>query len=179
MGHLRTHDHAVAAGALGDVLLLGLVAAGAGALRVAVTASGTTTVDLDTVALASDAVALAGAVTAVGAGCAVAGERRVGRRAVGAVGQAGSGRRDGRAGEVGDELLLVDTGTAEAGGELLNGVLVAVVSIEDVTGGMRRDWLGCLDLRGGERTALGDVNGEGAALGRSVLGVLVLGRRVL
>jgi hypothetical protein len=171
----RSHDDAVSAGAARDVLLL-VAAAGAGAVVVAEATSGTPAVNLDAVTLASDAIALAGAVAAVGAGGAVARERRVGRGAVGAVRQAGAVGRDGRAGEVGDDVL-VDVGAAEAGGQFLNGILVAVVDVQDVPGGMGRDGLGCLDLRGRERSALGDVYGQGAALGRSVLGVLGRGRR--
>jgi len=138
------------AAAVGDglVLLLG-VADDARAVRV-ITAAGTTAVELDTVALAGDAVALAGAGAAVGAGGAVAG---AGRRGVGAVGQGRAGGGDGGRAEVGD------------------GVLVVVVGIKNVLVAAGSHKLGGLNLKNGEKAALGDVaGGVAAAAGR--LGVL-------
>lgn len=148
--------------AAGDGLGLVLaVAVGA----VVVAAAGTTAVELDTVALAGDAVALAGAGAAVGAGGAVAGERGAGAGAVGSVGQGRAGGHGGGT-EVGDDVLLVvETGAAEAGGELLKSL---VLSVEDVLGGVGRHGLGSLDLGGRQGAALGDVGG--AVLGRLVLG---------
>jgi len=81
-------------------------------------------------------------------------------------------------------------------GELLHGVLVEQVNVEDVLGRVRGHGLGSLDLRDGKWAALGDVERQvGVVLGRAVLlalalgvlaavlllgrGVLVLGRRLL
>lgn len=161
----RADDDAVAARVAGDVVLL--VAAGARALVVAEAAAGAAAVDLDAVALARDAVALAGAAAAVRGGRAVAGERRARRRAVRAVGQAGAGRGDGRAGEVVDVLGILESGAVEASGELVNG-LVGEVGIQDVAGGVRGHGLGRDDLGDGQGATLGDVNGQRGALGGSL-----------
>jgi len=170
LGHLVADDDAVAAGAVGDVLVLG---GGAVRVVVGVAAAGATAVDLDAVTLAGDAVALTGARAAVRGGGAVAGQGRVGRGAVGAVRDAGAGGGGGGGAEVGDDVLLVEASGAEAGGKLLNGLLVAEVGIEDVAGGVGSHGLGSNDLRGRERAALGDVAG---ALGGA--GALVLGGRL-
>lgn len=147
----------MAAGRDGLVLLLG-VTVGA----VVVTTSGTTTVELDAVALAGDAVSLAGAGAAVRAGGAVAGRGRAG-------GAGREGRADGRDGG-GAEVLVVESSGAEAGSELLKSSLV-VLSVENVLGGAGRDGLGGLDLRNGKGAALGDLR-RGRALGRALGGGL-------
>lgn len=79
----RLCDNAVAAGAGvrdgGLVLILVFTAAGAvGVAVIIVTTARSTAVELDTLALASDTVALAGARADVGSGGAVAREGRVG-----------------------------------------------------------------------------------------------------
>lgn len=176
MGRLVADDHAVAAGAAGDVLLV----LGAGA-RVLVTAAGAVAVDEDAVALAGDSVALAGAGAAVGGRGAVAGELAAGAGAVRAVGQVGAGAGDGGA-EVGDDVLvLVDAGGSEAAAQLV------LVVVDDLAGGVGRDGLGSLDLRDGQRAALGDVDGQARAgrrlagargrLGRAGVARGALGRR--
>jgi len=147
---LASHDHAVAAGAGGNVLLLGI-----GAGRGVESTSGATAVELDPLTPAGDSVALAGARAAVGSGGAVARERRGRRGAVRAVGEAGRGW--GRAAEVGNELIVVDASRAEAGSELLHGLLIVVLGIKDASGGVGSDGLGRLDLRDRERAALGGV----------------------
>lgn len=154
---------------LGDVdgmaagLVLLLLVLGVARAVGAVAAAGTTAVELDAVALAGDAVALAGAGGAVGVGGAVAGERGRGRRAVGAVGQGAAGGGDGRGAEVGEDVLVIDAGGAEAGGELIDLLVVVVVRVQDVLGRVGRHGLGGLDLRSGQGAALGDLDGEGAA----------------
>lgn len=163
-----TNNDAIAAG---RDLVLGLlvVADVASAVRaVLIAASGAATVDLDTLALAGDSVALAGARAAVGAGGAVAGERGAGGGAVGAVREAGAVGGDGGGAEVGEDIVF-EAGAAEAGSELLK---ILVIGLEDVLGGVRRHGLGGLDLGDGERSALGDVDGQGSTVARR----LVLGR---
>lgn len=168
--HSSADDHAVAAGAGGDglVLLVADVALAVGAVVVVAT-SGAAAVELDTVALAGDAVSLAGAGAAVGAGGAVAGHGGAGRGAVGAVGQGRAGGGDGRGAEAGDDVVVLETGAAEAGGELLEGLVVVVVGVQDVLGGVGSHGLGGLDLGDGERAALGDV---GRAVARGSVRVL-------
>jgi hypothetical protein len=144
-------DDAVAAGRALVLLILGV-----GAVLRVVAAARAATVEEDTLALAGDAVSLAGAGAAVGGGGAVAGELRAGRGAVGAV-------RDGRAGGGSgrrDVHVVVETGSAEAGGELVHGLGVVVVGVQDVLGGVGRHGLGGLDLRDGQGAALGDLERE-------------------
>ena len=159
--HLSTDDDAVAARAALNVVLL--ILGGAGVL---VAAAGATAVETDALALAGDAVALADAAGAVGSGSGVTGEGRAGAGAVGAVadGRAGGGDGGGAHVEVGDDVLIVlvvDASGGKAAGELVD----VVVGIEDVAGGVGRHGLGSLDLGHGERATLGDVDGEGLALG--------------
>jgi len=141
-------NDAVAAGAGGGnslVLILVLAAAGAGVAVVIKATSRSAAVELDTLALASDTVALAGARADVGSGGAVAREGRVGRRAVGAVGQGRTAGGDGRGAEVGDELVL-NVGAAKAVGKLVKFAIVVVGSIQNVLGSVGRHGLGGLDL---------------------------------
>jgi hypothetical protein len=56
-------------------------------------------------------------------------------------------------------VVFIDGGGSETGSELFDS-LASVVTVEDVLGGMRVHWLGRLDLRDGERSALGDVETE-------------------
>lgn len=170
-----SNNDAVAAGAVTDVvgflLFLFTLVGDARAVGAVVATARTTTVELDALALAGDAVALAGARAAAGVGGAVAGHGRVGGRAVGAVGERRTDRGDGRSAEVGDDVLVVEAGAAEAGSEFSELLVAAVVRVEDVLGGVGRHGLGGLDLRDGQGTALGDVNMQGstAAAGRLVL----------
>lgn len=167
MVHSTTDNDAVTARAGArdrDGLVLFLAVTGAERAAVIIMATaGAATVELDTLALSGDAIALARAGAAVGAGSAVARERGAGRGVIGAVGQGRASGRDGRGAEVGGELVL-ETGTAEAGGKFLELLVVVVVRVEDVLGGMGRHGLWGLDLRDGERAALGDVNGERGAV---------------
>jgi hypothetical protein len=176
---LANNDAVAARAGVGHVDGLVLVAASARGAVVVTATAGATTVDLDTVALAGDAVALAGARAVVGAGGAVAGQGGAGRGAVGAVGQGRArGRHRGRA-EVGDDVL-VETGAAEAGCELLDLLLVVVVGVEDVLGGMGRHGLGGLDLGDGQGATLGDVDGKVASVaGGAVLPGRGVARRAL
>jgi hypothetical protein len=141
-------NDAVAAGAGGRdrfVVILILAVAGAGVAVIKAT-SRSAAVELDTLALASDTVALASARADVGPGCAVAREGRVGRRAVGAVGQGRTAGGDWRGAEVGDELVL-NVGATEAVGKLVKFAIVVVRSIQNVLGSVGRHGLGGLDLR--------------------------------
>jgi len=125
----------VAAGRGWDVLVIG------GAARVGVLAvgtAGTTTVQLDAVTGAGDAVAFTGAVTDGRSWGAVSAEG-AGGVAVGAAGKAGANGRWWRAGEL--VVVLVDGGSAEAGSELLNS-WCTVVGFQDVLGGVWCNWLG-------------------------------------
>jgi len=56
-------------------------------------------------------------------------------------------------------LLLLDGGGAEAGSELLDGWCV-VVTLENVLSRLGVDWLGRLDLGGGQRATFRDVDGQ-------------------
>jgi hypothetical protein len=60
-------------------------------------------------------------------------------------------------------VVFIDRGGSEAGGELFDS-LAGVVTVQDVLGGMRVHWLGRLDLRDGERSALGDVETESSGV---------------
>jgi hypothetical protein len=83
--------------------------------------------------------------------------------------RAGPERRHGRGGaEVGDDVLVLvlvlEAGGAEAVRELGH-LVVVVAAVQDVAGGVGSHGLGGLDLRDGQRAALGDVGG-GALGGR-------------
>lgn len=56
-------------------------------------------------------------------------------------------------------VVFIDGGRSKASSELFDS-LAGVVTVEDVLGGMRSHGLGRLDLRDGERSALGDVDTE-------------------
>jgi len=56
-------------------------------------------------------------------------------------------------------LLLLDGGGAEAGGELLDG-WCTVICLENVLGRNGIDWLGRLDLGGGDWATFRDVDGQ-------------------
>jgi hypothetical protein len=172
--HLLTDDHTVAAG--GDVGALLLVLGVGGGARVVVVAAGATAVEADAVAGAGDAVALADARGAVGAGGAVAREIRGGAGRVGAVRERGAGGRDGgAAAEVIDDVLsilvlVVDAGGGEALAQLI------LVEVDDVAGGTGVDGLGSLDLGDREGAALGDLGGAAGAARRLVRLAGVAGR---
>lgn len=124
-------------------------------------------VQTDTLALAGDAVALARAAGAVRVGRAVARHGRVGAGAVGAVRErraaAGAGGRCRQVAEIGGDVLcvvVVQARGAEALGQLVDGA-VGIVLVQDVLGRVGRHGLGCLDLRNGQRAALGNVDGQG------------------
>ena len=127
-----------------NVLLLAARRA-ARARLVAVAAALATAVELDTVALAGDAVALACAASGGRALAAVVAERagRAGRAAVRAAGQAGADGRRWGAGEV--VVLLGEGRSGEAGGELLDG-WCAVVGLQDESRRVGSDGLRGLDL---------------------------------
>jgi hypothetical protein len=137
------NDNALAAGGAGDIVVFAVIRGARGLLRVA--ADGTAAVKLDAVALAGDAVALAGA---------------DGRGAVVAACWDGRGARgDIRPNEGRSRVVVgvVEGGSRKARGELLNGGRLAVVSLDYVTGLVGLDWLGRLDLRGAEGAALGNL----------------------
>ena len=145
------------------VLLLGLgVRSAVRVVRVA--AAGATTVELDAVAGAGNAIAFAGAAAGRVRGHAGWG------RAVGAA-RAGQGGhiRVGVRVDVG--VVLVDVGTAKAGGELIDGGLGVALGAD--AGGLDWVvWLWALDVLTGDTTADGDLLGgaAGGALGRGGLG---------
>ena len=176
--HSSSDDNTVAAGAGGDVLLL-LVgrAARVGVGLVIITAAGSTTVKLDAVTRAGDAVSLA---RAAQGGSGVVADGAGWGAGAGAAGEAGA---DGRwwAGRVLVVIILVNGGRAEAGSQLLDG-WGGEVGLEDVLGGVWGDWLWRLDLGDREGTSFWDVDGQAVAarLTAGAGGVLALaGRGVL
>jgi hypothetical protein len=177
----RLCDHAVAARAGardgGFILIFVFTATRADGITIIIVATaGSAAVELDTLALASNTIALASARADVGSGSAVAREGRVGWRAVGAVGQRRTTGGDWRCAEVSDELVL-DVGAAEAVGKLLKFLVVVVGSIQDVLSRMGRHGLGGLDLGDWQGATLGDVNWElrAVAWGSRRSRLLVLG----
>lgn len=173
--HSSSDDNTVAAGASGDVLLF--LIRRAARVGLVITAAGSTAVKLDAIARAGDAISLARAaqgrsgVVTEGAGWGAG---------VGAAGDAGA---DGRwwAGRVLVVIILVNGGRAEAGSQLLD-CWGGIVGLEDVLGGVWRDWLWRLDLGDRKRASFWDVESQAVAArltagGRRVLAVA--GRRVL
>jgi hypothetical protein len=164
---LSADDNTLAAGGSGYVVVFTLVRRAR--LTIAVATHRAATVQTDSVALASDTVALTGAGRR---GRAVAaGARDLRRR--GAARRVGDGRanRRGRA----DVLIVVVTngGAREAGGELVDGWRSNDVVFEDVPGLGWVEGLGRLDLRDAQGTALWYVGGGALGLaGRVLAGVL-------
>jgi len=146
---------------------------------ITVTTSTSTTIQLDTVALAGDTVPFTCAwpVTVIrNRGC------RARRRAVGSAGQAGANGWWWWRAEV-VVVVFLDSSSTEARCKVLDRRTIVIV--EDVLGGVWRDWLWWLDLWSGQRSTLRDVDCMIARLptGRSFLrwwglrGTLVLIRR--
>ncbi len=165
---LRADDDALAAGGAG---LVGVLVGVGGARVVRGAAAGAAAVELDAVAGARDAEAVAGAAGADGgdaggarAGAARRRERRDVGRDIGVVVRLVLG-------VVLLGLFGVDGGGGEAAGELLDGRVVGVVGGGQVARLVGLDGLGRDDLVRRERAALGDV-------GRRAARVALAGRRL-
>lgn len=152
-------DTLAADGAAGSAVLLiavfGLGAAGVRRLG-DVAAAAAAAVQLDAVALAGDAVALAAALH----GRVAHGGQRRGRGRAG--GTRRQGRADGAGRAVGVGVLVRQAGAGEAASEVVDGR--GELGLAELARSIGLGRLGVLDLRGGQRAAGGDVGRGTAAL---------------